>query len=94
VNDKIGQAGKKMKIFEAMVYKREIGANFSLEVKILDTTNDGFVLTIEKDLVNNSGLLLITDFVNQHKLSLLLDSERYFISTNALAPSSQYFWET
>ena len=77
-----------------MVYKREIGANFSLEVKILDTTNDGFVLTIEKDLVNGNGLSLITDFVNQHKLSLLLDSERYFISTNALTPSSQYFWET
>ncbi len=83
-----------MKIFEAMVYKREIGANFSLEVKMLDTINDGFVLTIEKELVNSNGLLLITDFVNQHKLSLLLDSERYFISTNALAPSSQYFWET
>jgi hypothetical protein len=86
--------GKKMKIFEAMVYKREIGANFSLEVKMLDTINDGFVLTIEKELVNSNGLLLITDFVNQHKLSLLLDSERYFISTNVLTPSSQYFWET
>ncbi len=83
-----------MKIFEAMVYKREIGANFSLDVKMLDTISDGFVLTIEKELVNSSGLLLITDYVNQHKLSLLLDSERYFISTNALTPSSQYFWET
>ena len=83
-----------MKIFEAMVYKREINTNFSLDVKMLDTINDGFVLTIEKELVNGNGLLLITDFVNQHKLSLLLDSERYFISTNALTPSSQYFWET
>ena len=83
-----------MKIFEAMVYKREIGSSCSLEVKMLDTINDGFVLTIEKELVNSNGLSLITDFVNQHNLSLLLDSERYFISTNALAPSSQYFWET
>jgi len=86
--------GKKLKIFEAMVFKREIGSSCSLDVKMLDTINDGFVLTIEKDLVNNDGLSLIRDFVNQHKLSLLLDSERYFISTNALTPSSQYFWET
>ena len=77
-----------------MVYKREIGSSCSLEVKMLDTINDGFVLTIEKDLVNSNGLSLITDFVNQHNLSLLLDSERYFISTNALTASSQYFWES
>ena len=89
----MGEA-KKLKIFEAMVFKREIGASCSLDVKMLDTINDGFVLTIEKNFVNSDELLLITDFVNQHKLSLLLDSERYFISTNALAPSSQYFWET
>jgi hypothetical protein len=85
---------QKMRIFEAMVFKREIGSSCSLDVKMLDTINDGFVLTIEKSLVNSNGLSLMTDFVNQHKLSLLLDSERYFISTNALAPSSQYFWET
>ena len=83
-----------MKIFEAMVFKREIGSSCSLDVKMLDTVNDGFVLTIEQSLVSSNGLSLITDFVNQHKLSLLLDSERYFISTNALTPSSLYFWET
>jgi hypothetical protein len=86
--------GKELKIFEAMVFKREIWSSCSLDVKMLDTTNDGFVLTIEQSLVNNNGLLFITDFVNQHNLSLLLDSERYFISTNTLTPSSQYFWET
>ena len=64
-----------------MVFKREIGSGCSLDVKMLDTINDGIVLTIEQSLVNSNGLLLITDFVNQHKLSLLLDSERYFIST-------------
>jgi len=77
-----------------MVFKREIGSSISLDVKMLDTVNDGFVLSIDQNLVNNNDLSFITDFVNQHKLSLLLESERYFISTNALTPSSQYFWET
>ena len=37
-----------MKTFEAMVFKREIGANCSLDVKMIDTINDGFVLSIDK----------------------------------------------
>ena len=77
-----------------MVFKREIGTSCSLVVKMLDTLKDGIVLTIEQNLVNSNNLALITDFVNQHKLSLLLDSECYFISTNALAPSSQSMWES
>jgi len=83
-----------LKIFEAMVFKREIGTNCSFDVKMLDTINDGFVLTIDQNLVNSNELEFLTDFVDQHKLRLLLDSERYFISTNALKPSSQYFWES
>ena len=75
------------------MFKREIGTSCRLDVKMLDTTNDGFVLTIEKNSVNSSNLPLITDFVNQHKLRLLLDSERYFISTSALTPYTQSVWE-
>jgi len=82
-----------MKIFEAMVFKREIGSSCSLDVKILDTLKDGIVLTIEQNLVDNRNLALITDFVNKHKLSLLLDSECYFISTQALLPSKLSVWE-
>jgi hypothetical protein len=82
-----------MKIFEAMVFKREIGANSNLVVKILDTTKDGIVLTIDQNLVNGNNLLFIKDFVSQHNLSLLLDSECYFISTNALKPSILSVWE-
>jgi hypothetical protein len=82
-----------MKIFEAMVFKREIGSSCSLDVKMLDTLKDGIVLTIEQNLVDNGNLALITDFVNKHKLSLLLDSERYFISTQALQPSRLSVWE-
>jgi hypothetical protein len=83
----------KMKMFEAMVFKREIGASCSLDVKMLDTPKDGIVLTIDQNLVNSSNLKLITEFVNQNKLSLLLESECYFISTQALKPSRLSIWE-
>lgn len=62
-----------MKIFEAMVFKRAIGTRCSLNVKMLDTINDGIVLSIDQNLVNSNELSFITDFVNQHKLSLLLE---------------------
>ncbi len=94
VSAKFGWVRARLKIFEAMVFKRAIGASCSLNVKMLDTINDGIVLSIEQNLVNSDELLFITDFVNQHNLSLLLDSERYFISTNALTPSSQSMWES
>ena len=83
----------KMKIFEAMVFKREIGASCSLDVKMLDTLKDGIVLTFEQSAVNHDALLYIKDFVSQHNLSLLLDSDCYFISTNLLKPSSLSVWE-
>ena len=82
-----------MKIFEAMVFKREIGASCSLDVKMLDTSKDGIVLTIEQSAVNSDDLVYIKDFVSQHNLSLLLDSECYFISTQCLKPSSLSVWE-
>ena len=82
-----------MKIFEAMVFKREIGSSRSLDVKMLDTVKDGIVLTFEQSAVNSDDLVYIKDFVNQHNLSLLLDSECYFISSQALKPSSLSVWE-
>ena len=83
-----------MKIFDAMVFKRELRSSCSIDVKMLDTLKDGIVLSVEQKLVDSNILVFITDFVNQHKLSLLLDSERYFISTNALTPSSPSMWES
>ena len=83
-----------MKMFEAMVFKREIGTNCSLDVEMLDTINEGIVLSIDKNLVNSNNLSFITNFVSQHNLSLLLDSERYFISSNALAPYAKSSWES
>ena len=82
-----------MKIFEAMVFKKEIGASCSLDIKMLDTHKDGLVLAIEQSEVNCDDLVFIKDFVSQHNLSLLLDSECYFISKEVLKPSSLTVWE-
>jgi len=82
----------KLKIFEAMLYKRKIGTSCSIDVKMLDTINDGIILSIEEDLVDGDNLIFIKDFVNEHKLSLLLDNDRYFISTNALSPYAPSLW--
>jgi hypothetical protein len=81
-----------MKISEAMGLKRTIGANCSIDIKMLDTLRDGIVLTIEQNSVNPDALMFITDFVNRHNLSLLLESERYFISTKTLSPN-QSVWD-
>jgi hypothetical protein len=78
-----------LKIYEAMVFKREIRTRSGLDAKMIDTINDGVILSIDENLVNSNDLLLIKNFVDQNKLSLLIDSERYFISTNALKASSQ-----
>ncbi len=56
-------------------------------------TSDGIVLSIEENSVNDNSLMFITDFVSQHKLNLLLDNERYLISTNTLHASSLYAWD-
>jgi hypothetical protein len=76
-----------LKISEAMGFKKTVSANCNIEVKMLDLLNDGIVLTIEQNAVNPDVMAFITEFVNQHKLSLLLESERYFISTNPLCPN-------
>ncbi len=78
-----------MKISEAMNFKRQIRISFNLDVKMLDTAEDGMVLTVEKKVINENTLELITDFVNQNKLNILSESGHYFISTNNLVPANQ-----
>ena len=76
-----------------MVLKRELGTGCNIEVKMLDTLKDGIVLSIEQNSVDPNALVYLKDFVDQHKLSLLLDNECYFISTNALTAFTQSIWE-
>jgi hypothetical protein len=72
-------------MFDAMILKREIVKNCDIDVKILETFKDGLVLRIE-NMVNRTSLVLLTDFVNQHQLNILLDNDVYFISNEILEP--------
>jgi hypothetical protein len=78
-------------MFDAMMFKREIGTRCNIDVKILETLKDGLVLRIMENRVNNSSLESIRDFVNQHELNILLDNGVYFISTQTLAPSEPMY---
>jgi hypothetical protein len=80
----VGDVGLKM--FDAMILKREIVKGCKIDVKILETFKDGLVLRVE-NMVNRNSLALITDFVNKHQLNMLFDNGVYFISKEILAPS-------
>jgi hypothetical protein len=80
-----------LKMYDAMVLKREIGANCNLDAKILETLKDGFVLRIMENMVNENSLEAITDFVNKHELNILFDDGVYFISNQILAPSEPIY---
>ena len=75
-----------LNVFDAMMLKREMQKNCSVDVKILDTSKDGLVLRIMENMVNKQSLELLSDFVSQHKLNLLLDNGVYFISRKILCP--------
>jgi hypothetical protein len=80
-----------MKMYDAMVLKREIGTSCKIDAKILETLKEGFVLRIMENSVNQSSLEAITDFVKKHKLNILFDNGVYFISNQILAPSDQIY---
>jgi len=75
-----------MKMFDAMILKREIVKKYNIDVKILETFRDGLVLRIE-NIVNKTSFKSITEFANKHQLNILLENDVYFISTEILAPS-------
>jgi hypothetical protein len=80
-----------LKMFDAMIIKREMGKSCNVEVKILETMKDGLILRITENIINKNSLVLITDFVNKHKLNMLFDSGVYFISNQLIAPSEPTF---
>jgi len=80
-----------LKMYDAMMLKREIGTNCNLDAKILETLKDGFVLRIMENMVNENSLEVITDFVNKHELNMLFDNGVYFISNQILAPSEPIY---
>jgi hypothetical protein len=75
-----------LRIFEAMILKREIEKDCKLDVQILDTLNDGLILRFMENIVNSKSLEDIRDFVERNNLNMLLDNGVYFISEQSLAP--------
>lgn len=73
-------------MFDAMILKRKILADCNIDVKILDTSEDGLVLRFE-NTDNWSSITRITDFVKEHKLNILFDDGVCFISSQILYPS-------
>jgi hypothetical protein len=80
-----------LKMYDAMVLKREIGTSCNLDAKILETLKDGFVLRIMENMVNENSLEVMTDFVSKHELNMLFDDGVYFISNQILAPSETIY---
>jgi hypothetical protein len=80
-----------LKMYDAMVLKREIGTSCKIDVKILETLKDGFVLRIMENMVNENFLEAITDFVIKRELNILFDNGVYFISNQILAPSEPIY---
>jgi len=80
-----------LKMFDAMILKREIGKECKLDVQILETSNDGLVLRLMENIVNMNSLEFITEFVNKHDLNIILDNGVYFISEQILTPSEPIY---
>ena len=75
-----------MNISDAMKFKREIQTKCSIDVKMLDTAEDGLVLYVERKMLDVGAYKLLADFATQNELSLQLDIGNFFISTHGLAP--------
>ncbi len=71
---------------EAMKFKREIKAATGLDAQMLDTAEDGYVLTLERSLLDKTSYQLLAEFATQNQLNLQLEMGRYVISTKTLSP--------
>ena len=74
-----------MNISEAIQLKREIQASCEIEVKMLDTAEDGFVLFVERKALDVGRYKLLADFVAKKGLNLQLDLGNFMISNHALS---------
>lgn len=75
-----------MNLSEAMKFKREIRDSCGIDVNMLDTSEDGFVLYVERNTLDPGSYKVLADFAEQNRLSLQLESGRFMISTHALPP--------
>ncbi len=77
-----------MKISEAMIFKNEIRKSCNLNAKMVETSKDGLILTLNKRLVDSASLQIIINLVSQHKLNLLSEFGHYYISKQILTPTA------
>jgi len=71
---------------EAMKFKREIQTSCGINVKMLDTAEDGLVLFVERKILSAESYKLLADFASENELSLQLEIGNFIISTHALLP--------
>jgi len=75
-----------LNISEAMKFKREIQITCGIDVRMLDTTEDGIILYVERETLNVGSYKLLADFAAQKELSLQLEVGNFIISTHPLSP--------
>jgi hypothetical protein len=69
-----------------MKFKREIQITCGIDVRMLDTTEDGIILYVERETLNVGSYKLLADFAAQKELSLQLEVGNFIISTHPLSP--------
>ncbi|MGA2682409.1 MAG: hypothetical protein ABSF44_11505 [Candidatus Bathyarchaeia archaeon] len=74
-----------MNLSKAMKFKDEIQASCGIDVKMLDTAEDGFVLFVERKTIGVDLYKLLADFAAQKELSLQLEVGNFIISNRPLA---------
>jgi hypothetical protein len=75
-----------MNISEAMKLKTKIHVSCGIDLKMLDTSEDGLVLYIERKAIDISAYKLLADYTAQNDLNLQLDIGNFIVSKNALQP--------
>lgn len=68
-----------------MKFKDEIQVSCGINVKMLDTAEDGFVLCVERKTLGVDLYKLLADFAAQNELSLQLEVGNFIISNHPLA---------
>jgi hypothetical protein len=69
-----------------MKFKGEIQAICGINVKMLDTKEDGFVLYVERKTLGAELYKQLADYAAQKELSLQLEVGNFIISNHPLAP--------
>ena len=73
-----------MNISQAMKIKQQIKVNCNIETKMLDLPETGFVLTVDRNLLDVNSYKLLADFTAENNLTLQLEMGRFIISGQVL----------